>query len=124
MLAERSTALQLMWGLPRSFSSRGDDLALEALLSCQRSIQFVRKALLVKVLVPRRAESLSSARSTGSIALPRDRGEHEKGAADCAEEQAHYPKPAFSCECGDCSDGNRDLKHGHTAREYFVLVKI
>src|SRR5205807_8643557 len=59
-----------------------------------------------------------------TIALPCDRGEDEKGAADSAEEQAYNPRPAFSCECGDCSDGNRDLEHGHAAREDFVLMKV
>jgi hypothetical protein len=53
-----------------------------------------------------------------------DHGEDEKGAADSAEKQTYDPKPASLCQGGDCRDGNRDLEHGHAAREHFVLVKV
>src|SRR6266571_2322807 len=52
-----------------------------------------------------------------------DRGEHHKCASSCPEQQTHKPKPAFPCKRGNCSDGNGDLEHGHTAGEHFVLVK-
>src|SRR5882724_5298252 len=60
----------------------------------------------------------------GQSLLPCDPGEYEKCAPDCAEQQAHNPKPAFPCKGGNCRDGNRDLEHGHAAREHFVLVKV
>jgi len=59
-----------------------------------------------------------------SIALPGDRGEDEKGAADNPEKQTHDPELPFLRKRGDCCDGNRDLEHGHAARENFVLVKV
>ena len=59
-----------------------------------------------------------------SAALPRDRGEDEKGAAGCPEKQAYDPKAGSFCKRGDCRDGNRDLEHGHAAREHFVLMKV
>ena len=53
-----------------------------------------------------------------------DRREDEKGAAGCPEKQAYNPKPGSFCERGDRRDSNRDLEHGHAAREDFVLVKV
>jgi len=57
-----------------------------------------------------------------SIALPGDRGEDEKGAADNPEKQTHDPELPLLRKRGDCCDGNRDLEHGYTARENFVFV--
>jgi hypothetical protein len=50
--------------------------------------------------------------------------ENEKGAADESEDQTHKPEMTFLCKRRDCRDGNRDLKHGHPAREHFVLVEV
>src|ERR1043165_2988226 len=59
-----------------------------------------------------------------TIGLPCDGGEHEKDAADSAEQQTYDPETAPFCKRRDRSDCNRDLKHGHAAREFFVLGKI
>ena len=50
--------------------------------------------------------------------------EREKNATSSAKKQTDHPKAAFSGQRGDGRDRNRDLKHGHTARENFVLMKI
>ena len=61
---------------------------------------------------------------SGEPPLPCDRGEDEKDTASGPEKQAYDPKPGSFCKRGDCRDGNRDLEHGHPARENFVLVKV
>src|SRR6266436_3632378 len=53
-----------------------------------------------------------------------DRREDEEDAAGCAEKQTHHPEWTSLCERGDRRDSNRDLEHGHAAREDFVLVKV
>jgi hypothetical protein len=71
-----------------------------------------------------RVTTVSTIPHVGAAALPRDRGEDEKGAAGCPEKQAYDPKAGSFCKRGDCRDRNRDLEHGHAAREHFVLMKV
>src|SRR3954453_3180263 len=59
-----------------------------------------------------------------AVALPRDRREDEKGASSYAKKQAYDPEGTSSCKRRDRCNRNCDLKHCHTAREYFVLVKV
>ena len=47
-----------------------------------------------------------------------------ENASDATEEQTHDPKPGFFRKRGDRCDGNRNLEHGHPAREHFVLMKV
>jgi putative transmembrane protein PGPGW len=62
--------------------------------------------------------------SVPDLVSPSHRGEHEKRASECAEDQAHEPERAFLRERGDCSDRNCDLEHSHRPGEHFVLVKV
>jgi len=60
----------------------------------------------------------------GQLSLPGHRGEDEKRAADEPEKQTHNPEVTFLSKRRDYSNSNRDLKHGHAADEYLVLVKV
>ena len=60
----------------------------------------------------------------GQLSLPGHRGEDEKRAADEPEKQTHNPEVTFLSKRRDYCNSNRDLKHGHAAGEYFVLVKV
>ena len=71
-----------------------------------------------------RVTTVSTIPHVGAAALPRDRGEDEKGAAGCPEKQAYDPERTLFCQRGDRSDRDRDLEHGHPAREHFVLMKV
>ena len=66
----------------------------------------------------------SKVSEVGQSRLLRDDGEDEKGAADCAKKQTYNPEFPFLRKRGDRRDGNRDLEHGHTAGEHFVLMKV
>ena len=60
----------------------------------------------------------------GQLSLPSHRGEDEERAADEAEKQTHNPEVTFLSKRRDYCNSNRDLKHGHAAGEYFMLVKV
>ena len=59
----------------------------------------------------------------GLFCSRRQQSLNDKQYADGSKSKANEPKGLPSGQNRDCSDGNRDLKHGHTARQNMVRVQ-